>query len=65
MTQENQYQEISYLEGLPILTNDDFTDLVEKTGKSEDQIIHDMVYSGWMLGMSENWEIEFWPPSED
>ena len=44
------------------LHDDDFSDFCQDVGKTEDEVIHDMVNSGWELGRDENYKLEYWGP---
>ena len=50
----------TYLLGQIHIHDRDFADFAESHGKTEDEVIEDMVNSGWTQGMDEQGNFEYW-----
>ena len=50
----------SYLHGQCHIHDNDFSDFAEQHGKTQDQVIDDMVNEGWTQGMDVKRNYEYW-----
>ena len=50
----------SYLRGQAHVHDNDFADFAEQHGKTQDQVIDDMVNEGWTQGMDVRGNYEYW-----
>ena len=54
----------SYLRGQCHIHDNDFSNFAEQHGKTQDQVIDDMVNEGWTQGMDVKGNYEYWEGSK-
>lgn len=55
----------SYLRGQIHVHDIDFSDFAKKHGKTEDEVINNMVEAGWTQGCDTSGNYEYWEPVEE
>lgn len=53
-------ESIDYLKGVGHVHDNEFSDFARQHGKTDDEVINDMVSAGWTQGMDEQGNFEYW-----